>query len=580
MKRPEYMSRLFAPTLKEDPAEAELASHKLLLRAGMIRKVASGLYSYLPLAWRSIKKIEAIIRDEMEAIGAQDMMVPILTPAELWESSGRLGVYGPELMRLEDRHERPFCLGPTHEETFTDLITNELRSYKQLPVTLYQIQDKFRDEMRPRFGLMRGREFIMKDAYSFSADKASLVACYQEQKAAYMRIAKRAGIYALPVVADSGQIGGDTSVEFMALADAGEAEIVYCDCGFAANVEAAVAPIKVLEGPAGELTSVKTPNVTTMSALAEALSLDIRQTRKSLALITEDGSPVVCFLPGDHDMNEVKAEKLFGNYHLMSDEELSEYGLVKGFIGPIGLSKKIRLVGDSNLQNTNWWVVGANSTDYHSVNVQLGRDFEIDEWADLCTVCEGDPCPVCEKPLKAARGIEISQVFQLGTKYSEAMGATFSDKDGKERPFEMGCYGIGVSRMLAAAVEQHNDEHGIIWPISIAPYHVEVILLAHQDEELDAAAKRICDDLSAADVEVLVDERKERPGVKFADADLVGLPYQVILGKRGLQAGIAELKARNTGEKHEIPLDTLAEELAAWVHRDLNELAESVKNHS
>lgn len=562
MKRYQKMSQLYAPTLKEDPAEAELASHRLLLRAGMIRKTAAGLYSYLPLAWRSIRKIEAVIRDEMEGIGAQEMMVPILTPAELWHESGRWDAYGPELMRIADRHGREFALGPTHEETFTDLVKNELRSYKQLPCTLYQIQDKFRDEMRPRFGLMRGREFIMKDAYSFSATQESLQECYEQEKAAYARIAERCGIYALPVVADSGQIGGDTSVEFMALADSGEAELVYCDCGFAADVEAAATKVPVTEGPGdGTLEKVHTPGLGTIEAVADFFGFPENGTRKSLALVAEDGTSVVAIVPGDHELNEIKAGKLFGAYHLMSDEELELAGLHKGFIGPVGLPQGVRLVCDESLRESVSWACGANEVDYHYTGARPGRDFEVDEWADLVSVKAGDPCPHCGAALKSARGIEISQVFQLGTKYSESMGATFADEDGVERPFLMGCYGIGVSRTLAAVVEQHNDEHGICWPVCVAPYEVEVVPLAVNDDVVTPVAERLVGELSAADLEVLLDDRKERPGVKFADADLIGIPYQVILGKRGVANGMAEVKVRETGERFDVPLD----EVAAWL---------------
>ena len=562
MKRYQKMSQLYAPTLKEDPAEAELASHRLLLRAGMIRKTAAGLYSYLPLAWRSIRKIEAVIRDEMEGIGAQEMMVPILTPAELWHESGRWDAYGPELMRIADRHGREFALGPTHEETFTDLVKNELRSYKQLPCTLYQIQDKFRDEMRPRFGLMRGREFIMKDAYSFSATQESLQECYEQEKAAYARIAERCGIYALPVVADSGQIGGDTSVEFMALADSGEAELVYCDCGFAADVEAAATKVPVTEGPGdGTLEKVHTPGLGTIEAVADFFGFPENGTRKSLALVAEDGTSVVAIVPGDHELNEIKAGKLFGPYHLMSDEELELAGLHKGFIGPVGLPQGVRLVCDESLRESVSWACGANEVDYHYTGARPGRDFEVDEWADLVSVKAGDPCPHCGAALKSARGIEISQVFQLGTKYSESMGATFADEDGVERPFLMGCYGIGVSRTLAAVVEQHNDEHGICWPVCVAPYEVEVVPLAVNDDVVTPVAERLVGELCAADLEVLLDDRKERPGVKFADADLIGIPYQVILGKRGVANGMAEVKVRETGERFDVPLD----EVATWL---------------
>ena len=562
MKTFAKMSSTYAPTLKEDPAEAELASHRLLLRAGMIRKTAAGLYSYLPLAWRSLLKIETVIREEMEAIGAQEMLVPMVTPGELWHESGRWEKYGPELMRMEDRHGREFCLGPTHEETFTDLVRNELRSYKQLPVTLYQIQDKFRDEMRPRFGLMRGREFIMKDAYSFDATVEGMQKTYEEQKEAYARICERCGLRALPVVADSGQIGGDTSVEYMAIADAGEAELVWCDCGFAADTEAATAGVKVVEGESGELEKISTPNCSTIADLATLLGVPEAGTRKALAIVTGEGKPAVVFVPGDHEMNDVKAEHVFGEFHLMSDEEIEYYGLVKGFIGPVGLPEGVVSYADKSLRESEWWVIGANEKDYHCVHAHPGRDFQIgdDCWVDVVTAQEGDSCLRCGKPLHGARGIEVSQVFQLGTKYSESMGASFMDEDGKEKPFQMGCYGIGVSRTLQAVVEQHHDEGGIVWPVCVAPYEVEVVPLDVKGDVWEAA-QQVAAAAVDAGLEVVVDDRKERPGVKFADADLMGYPYQVILGKRGVKNGIAEVKDRATGERTEVAIG----EVVAWL---------------
>ena len=561
------MSALYAPTLKEDPAEAELASHRLLLRAGFIRKQAAGLYSYLPLAWRSLRKIEAIVRDEMDAAGAQELLMPILTDAELWRESGRWNAYGPELMRLHDRHERDFVLGPTHEETVTDLITNELKSYKQLPVNLYQIQDKFRDEMRPRFGLMRGREFIMKDGYSFNATQESLQETYDAMKAAYANICERCGVKALPVVADSGQIGGDTSVEFMALADAGEAALVYCDdCGFAADEEAATTNVAVLDGPGNaELTKIETPHCGTIAELAAFLKVPENATVKSLCLIDGEGKPVLALVPGDHELNDCKAEHVFGEYHLMSDEELEENHLHKGFIGPVNLPEDIRIVCDESLKHATSWGCGANEVGYHYVGIVPGRDFTPDAWEDLITVHEGDPCPHCGHALTGARGIEVSQVFQLGTKYSEAMGATFADENGEEKPFLMGCYGVGVSRTLAAVVEQHNDEHGIIWPVSIAPYEVSLIPLDPGKEPCQEVCDKLFAELLDAGVETVVDDRSERPGVKFADNDLMGFPYQIILGKRGLKIGTVELKDRATGEREDVAIDEVVAKVAALV---------------
>ena len=566
MTRAMYMSKLYAPTLKEDPADAELASHRLLLRAGMIRKEAAGLYSYLPLAWRSIRKIENIVRDEMDAAGAQELMMPIMVDAELWRESGRIDAYGKELVRFDDRHGREFVLGPTHEETVTALVRNELRSYKQLPVNLYHIQDKFRDEFRPRFGLMRGREFIMKDGYSFDADVEGMQKSYNDEKGAYTRICERVGLRALPVVADSGQIGGDTSVEFMALADAGEAEIVYCDgCGFAADTEAATAPINLVEGEEGDLQKLETPGCGTIADLAAFLKVPEAATRKALALVDGDGKPWVCFVPGDHEMNDVKAEHAFGAYHMMSDEELAQYGLVKGFIGPIDLPEGVGSCADESLRDSAWWAIGANDAGYHYVHAKQCRDFTIGRWVDVITAKAGDICPKCGAPLKAARGIEVGQVFQLGTKYSETMGATFADPDGVEKPFQMGCYGIGVSRTLAAVVEQHHDEHGISFPVAVAPYEVEVVPLDVNDDVVWPVAARVAEELLAAGVEVIVDDRKERPGVKFADADLMGFPYQVVCGKKAIKNGNVELKVRATGERTEVAIDEVASLLSARV---------------
>ena len=567
-KRAMKMSKLYAPTLKEDPAEAELASHRLLLRAGMIRKEAAGLYTYLPLAWRAIRKIEDIVRDEMDSHDAQELMMPIMVDAEFWRESGRIDAYGKELVRFDDRHGREFVLGPTHEETITALVRNELRSYKQLPVNLYHIQDKFRDEFRPRYGLMRGREFIMKDAYSFSATQESLQEEYDKMKEAYANICVRCGVYALPVVADSGEIGGDTSVEFMALADAGEASLVYCDdCGFAADDEAASTKVSVTEGPGnGTLEKVKTPGLGTIEAVAEFFGFPKNGTRKSLALIDSEGKPVVAIVPGDHELNECKAEHVFGKgYRMMTDEELEKFGLFKGFIGPVHLPAGIKLVCDSSLKESKSWACGANEVDYHFTGACPDRDFKVDEWADLVTVLAGDPCPHCGRPLAAARGIEVSQVFQLGTKYSEAMGATFMDEDGKEKPLIMGCYGVGVSRTLAAIVEQHNDENGIIWPVSVAPYEVSVIPLDPKKEDCAKATDRLVQELLDAGLDVVVDDRDERPGFKFADNDLMGFPYQIVIGKRGLKNGTFELKDRATGEREDISIDEAAAIVAARV---------------
>jgi prolyl-tRNA synthetase len=543
------MSRLYAPTLREDPQEADIASHRLLLRAGFIRKTAAGLYSYLPLAWRSLLKIEAIVRDEMDGIGAQEVQLPILTPAELWHQSGRWDDYGPELMRIDDRHDRPFCLGPTHEETFTDLVRNELRSYKQLPVTLYQIQDKFRDEMRPRFGLLRGREFIMKDAYSFHSTRESLQETYDDMRGAYGRICERCGLDYRAVEADSGQIGGKVSVEFMALADAGEAELVYCDCGYSADVEAAEARPVLTLCQAAACEKVLTPGCSTIADLAAFLDVPQSMTVKAFALVDGEGQGWVLFVPGDHEVNEVALDHRFGAWHMMTDEELEAAGLVKGFIGPKNIGEKVSVAADASLKEQRRWICGANEAGYHFVAAELGVDFPEPEWLALAAAKEGDLCPECGRPLHVARGIEVSQVFQLGTKYSEAMGATYADENGAEQPFLMGCYGVGVSRTLASIVEQHNDENGIVWPVSVAPYEVAVIPLSVGDDVLQPLAEQVAGELAARGVEVVLDDRSERPGVKFADNDLMGFPYQVVVGKKSAAEGNVELKVRATGER-------------------------------
>lgn len=555
------MSRLYAPTLKEDPADAEIASHRLLLRAGMIRKTASGVYTFLPLGQKVLAKVEQIVREEMDAIGAQEIMMPALQPDELWHESGRWNDYGPELMRLTDRHDHGFCLGPTHEELITSLVRNELRSYKQLPTTLYQIQVKFRDEIRPRFGLLRSREFIMKDAYSFHDTQESLQKTYDDMSGAYGRICERLGLDYRPVEADSGQIGGSVTCEFMALAEAGEAELVHCTCGYAANTEAGSCMARPTEHEA-EFEKIHTPGIRTIAELAEFLGIPESSTVKALAGKDADGNLVALFIPGDHELNELKAEKAAPGFTLLTDEEMLAAGLHKGSMGPVGLPEGMRVIGANSLKAVSCWVVGANEDDYHYVGARLGKDFTVDAWADLCVVQPGDSCPECGLPLGGARGIEVSQVFQLGDKYSRAMGATYADEAGEEHPFVMGCYGVGVSRSLAAVVEQHNDEHGIAWPLSVAPAHVCVIPLTVGDEEVQPAAEHLASELASLGFEVVIDDRNERAGVKFADADLIGWPLQVVVGKRGLAEGKVELKLRRTGEKRDIALTAITEAFA------------------
>ena len=569
------MSELYAPTLKEDPAEAELASHRLLLRAGMIRKAAAGIYTFLPLGWRSLHKIEQIVREEMDAIGSQEMLMPAVQPAELWHESGRWNDYGPELMRLKDRHGREFCLGPTHEEIITATVRHELQSYRELPVSLYQIQVKFRDEVRPRFGLLRGREFIMKDAYSFHATQESLQQHYDAMAGAYGRICERLGLEYRPVEADSGQIGGKVTTEFMALAENGEAELVYCDCGWAANVEAAstVVPRDPALSAAIPMEKVHTPDLRTIADLAQAFDMAEHDTVKTMAGKTEDGRLVFFCVPGDRELNPVKAEVTVPGFVLLEEDDFEDFGIPKGSLGPVAPPAGTLVVADESLRGTVAWGIGANINDYHYFGAMPERDFQVDIWADLVLAQPGDGCPVCGGTLKGARGIEVSQVFQLGTKYSESMGATYADEDGAEQPFIMGCYGVGISRSLAAVIEQHNDENGIVWPISVAPLEVAVIPLNVGEDLVWPVAEKIWHDLADAGVETVVDDRDERAGVKFADADLIGLPFQVVVGKRGVGEGVVELKIRATGERETLPIDEVALRVTALVEQAKTALA-------
>ena len=549
------LSKWYAPTLKEDPSDAELASHRLLLRAGMMRKQASGLYAFLPLGMKVLNKVEAIVNEEMDNIGAQQILMPFVQPADLWHESGRWDDYGPELLRLIDRHGNEFCLGPTHEELITALVRNELRSYKDLPVSLYQTQIKFRDEIRPRFGLMRSREFIMKDAYSFHANQESLQETYDDMSGAYARMCDRMGLKWRAVEADSGQIGGKVTTEFMALADAGEAEIVYCECGYAADAEAGECHCTVTQYERDAMEKISTPGIHTIEELAGFLDIPETSCMKALSGKDADGNIVVFFVPGDHELNDIKANRAVPGFDLLSDEEMVAAGLFKGSMGPVGLPDGVRVIADWNLKDVSQWAVGANEEGFHYVGARNGEDFQVDEWADLCQVKPGDACPKCGKELQGARGIEVSQVFQLGTKYSESMGATFMDEDGKEKPFVMGCYGVGVTRSMAAIVEQYHDENGIAWPMAVAPAHVCVVPLTVGDDVVAPAAEKIAEELAVAGFEVALDDRSERAGVKFADADLIGWPCQVVVGKRGLAEGKVEFKVRATGEKTDVALD-------------------------
>lgn len=554
------VSKMFAPTLREVPAEAEVVSHQLMLRAGFLRKSAGGMYNYLPLAWRVLKKIENIVREEMDASGAQELLMPIVQPAEIWQESGRWGVYGEEMFRLKDRHNREFCLGPTHEEMVTSLIRGDVRSYRQLPMNVYQIQNKFRDERRPRFGLMRGREFIMKDAYSFDRDEAGLDVSYKLMYDAYTRIFTRCGLTFRPVEADSGAIGGSGSHEFMVIADSGEAEIVYCnECDYAANVEKA--EMHVIEAPEEEakaVEEVKTPDCKTIADVCAYLNLPVDKSVKAVAFNSEKGL-ILCFVRGDHEVNEIKVINTVGVNEVEMAEEslLTAAGTVGGYMGPVGIdSEKTIVVVDSTVMKMHNICCGANKEGYHLLNVNPGRDFTPTYIADIRLIQEGDPCPHCGGKVSKARGIEVGQVFKLFTKYSEAMHATFLDENGKEKPMVMGCYGVGVSRTMAAAIEQNNDKDGMIWPVAIAPYEVLVVPVNTKDEASTQKAEAIYEELKKAGVEAVIDDRNERPGVKFKDADLIGYPLRVVVGPKTLAEGKLEVKVRRTGEVQMLPLDS------------------------
>ena len=557
------LSKMHLKTLREVPNEAEIPSHILLLRTGMIRKLLSGVYGFMPLGWRLVRKIEDIIREEMDAAGGQEIHMSAVQPAELWEESGRWFAYGPELWRLKDRNGREFCLGPTHEEIFTDIIRNDVSSYRQLPLNLYQIQTKYRDEARPRFGLMRSREFIMKDAYSFDRDYEGLDKSYDEMYAAYEKIFTRCGLTFRPVEADTGAIGGSNSHEFTALSEVGESEIAYCEkCSMAATTERA----ECVDAPAQDdvevlqMEEVYTPETKTIEDVANFLGIRQDQTIKALLFVTYDNEGkengyVAAFVRGDRELNMTKlVNALDIPEHAIefADEEkmAAATGCVGGFTGPTKLHD-CKIVVDSELPGLKNLCAGACKENYHLINVNYGRDYEGDIVTDIKVLAEGDPCPVCGAPVKHARGIEVGQVFKLGTKYSESMGAYYKDENMKDHPIVMGCYGIGVTRTLAAVVEQNHDENGIIWPMSVAPYHVIITVMKPDDEIQAKVADEIYNELMKSGAEVMLDDRKERPGVKFKDADLLGIPIRITVG-RGAADGMVEYKLRRDADKVEI----------------------------
>lgn len=553
-------SRLYSPTLRELPADAVVVSHQYMLKAGMMRKIGNGIYSFLPLAWRSIQKVEKIIREEINKTGAQEIMMPIVQPAELWQKTGRWDVFGPEMFKLKDRNDREYCLGPTHEELVTSLIQMDTTSYKQLPVSVYQIQNKYRDEKRPRFGLMRSREFIMKDGYTFDADEEGLDKQYKLMYDAYTRIFTRCGLTFRPVIADSGAIGGSGSHEFEVLADSGEADIVYCEnCDFAANIEA-VDPLTVKcdihNDKEKEL--VETPGQHTIEMVCDFLHAPVAQSVKAV-VYNVDGLVVLAMVRGDHEVNETKIQHIYNaiNVDMASDEDLKKVGLTAGYISPIGLkrTKDFDILVDPTVMEMQDACCGANEKDKHYIHVNPARDFTDVRVETIRQIQEGDVCPHCGGKIVRCRGIEVGQVFKLGTKYSEALHATFLDNQGKSHPFVMGCYGIGVTRTVAASIEQNHDDDGIIWPVAIAPYEAVIVPANNKSEEVMAAARKLYEDMEDSRDEVVLDDRNERAGIKFKDADLIGYPVRVTIGKKWQQSGCVEIKIRRSGEVVEVPLE-------------------------
>jgi len=567
-------SQLLLPTLKEEPSEAEVVSHKLMLRAGMIRKLAAGVYTFLPLGLRVMQKVEQIIRDEMNRAGAQEVLMPCVLPADLWKESGRWDEYGRELLRIKDRHEREYCFGPTHEEVITDLARGEIRSYRQLPLNLYQIQTKFRDEVRPRFGVMRAREFIMKDAYSFDADEEGAEKSYQQMYNAYSQIFRRCGLRFRAVEADTGLIGGSFSHEFMVMADTGEDAIVSCnECDYAANLERAEVG-KIVEEMDEEMRAlevVETPNQKSVEEVTNFLRVLPERLVKTIVFETEKGV-TAALVRGDHEINETKLSRYLGATQLQmaGDDIITEVTHApKGFAGPVGL--EVKIVADLAIRGMKNFVTGANALDAHLINVNLGRDFKVDEFVDIRLARAGDPCPRCSGRLQVSKGVEVGHIFKLGAKYSEAMGATYLDQKGREKSLIMGCYGIGVGRTVAAAIEQNHDENGIIFPMSIAPFHVLILPVNTKDAQIMKVAEDLYDTLFEKGIEVLFDDRDERPGVKFKDADLTGIPLRLTIGEKNLRMGKVEIKERRSGEIIVVTVEEAPEVMMKMISADYSE---------
>jgi prolyl-tRNA synthetase len=563
-------SEMFLPTEREVPSDAEIISHQLMIRAGMIRKLTSGIYSYLPLGYRVIRKVEQIVREEMDRAGAQEVFLPMIQPRELWEESGRWTLYGKELLRFKDRHDRESCLGPTHEEVITDLVRNEIKTYRQLPRNLYQIQTKFRDEIRPRFGVMRCREFGMKDAYSFDADETGVDISYRKMFDAYNRIFTRCGLKFRAVEADTGSIGGKFSHEFMVMADSGEDALVFCSaCEYAANLEKAEVPIpekrEIQEDGFLPLEEVHTPDVKRIEEVCAYLHISPKDVIKTL-IYEADGLPVAVLVRGDEEVNEIKVKNYLGcdTLSMASEEMIRDMtGSPRGFAGAVGIKAKI--IADYSLMNVTNVVMGANKKDYHVKNVNMGRDFTVIAFADLRLAKDTDLCPRCGGALKFARGIEVGHVFKLGTKYSKSMKAVFLDQNGQEQFMVMGCYGIGICRTVAASIEQNHDENGIIWPMPIAPYHVIITPVNVKDDAVYKASEKLYRSLLDRGIEVIVDDRDERAGVKFKDADIIGVPLRITIGAKKLATGIVEIKVRKSGKVSDVPLDDAGEFVETFI---------------